>query len=39
LLTLNKDGDETDVVKKMKHIVPEFKSKNSRFEQLDSMVQ
>ncbi|MHC2990338.1 polysaccharide biosynthesis protein [Pontibacter sp. HJ8] len=39
LLTLNKDGDETDVVKKMKHIVPEFKSKNSRFEELDSMVQ
>jgi FlaA1/EpsC-like NDP-sugar epimerase len=39
LLTLNKEGDETDVVKKMKHIVPEFKSKNSRFEELDSMVQ
>jgi FlaA1/EpsC-like NDP-sugar epimerase len=39
LLSLNKDGDENDVVKKMKAIVPEFKSKNSRFEQLDSMMQ
>ncbi|WP_018479658.1 polysaccharide biosynthesis protein [Pontibacter roseus] len=39
LLTLNKDGDETDVVRKMKNIVPEFKSKNSRFEELDSMLQ
>ncbi|WP_299702382.1 nucleoside-diphosphate sugar epimerase/dehydratase [uncultured Pontibacter sp.] len=39
LIALNKEGDETDVVKKMKVIVPEFKSKNSRFEELDSMVQ
>lgn len=39
LLLLNKECDENDVVKKMKFIVPEFKSKNSRFEELDSMVQ
>ncbi|SIT93802.1 polysaccharide biosynthesis protein [Pontibacter indicus] len=39
LLNLNKDGDELDTVKQMKRIVPEFKSKNSRFEELDSMVQ
>jgi FlaA1/EpsC-like NDP-sugar epimerase len=39
LIALNKEGDETDVVKKMKVIVPEFKSKNSRFEKLDSMMQ
>ncbi|MBX0333257.1 polysaccharide biosynthesis protein [Pontibacter sp. HSC-14F20] len=39
LLNLNKDGDELDTVRQMKKIVPEFKSKNSRFEELDSMVQ
>ncbi|MBF8962550.1 polysaccharide biosynthesis protein [Pontibacter sp. FD36] len=39
LLNLNKEGDELDTVKQMKKIVPEFKSKNSRFEELDSMVQ
>ncbi|WP_242927528.1 polysaccharide biosynthesis protein [Pontibacter vulgaris] len=36
LISLNKHGDDTKVVRKMKDIVPEFISKNSRFEKLDS---
>ncbi|WP_460879717.1 polysaccharide biosynthesis protein [Pontibacter rugosus] len=35
LLKLNKNKDELQVVKKMKQIVPEYISKNSRFEELD----
>jgi FlaA1/EpsC-like NDP-sugar epimerase len=36
LLALNKNGDEIAVVNKMKEMVPEFISKNSKFEHLDS---
>lgn len=36
LIELGLNNKEMDVVRQMKHIVPEFKSKNSRFEQLDS---
>lgn len=36
LILLNKKGDEMAVVNKMKEIVPEFISKNSIFENLDS---
>jgi FlaA1/EpsC-like NDP-sugar epimerase len=36
LILLNKSGDEMAVVNKMKEIVPEFISKNSKFEHLDS---
>ncbi|WP_224999053.1 nucleoside-diphosphate sugar epimerase/dehydratase [Cesiribacter sp. SM1] len=35
LLSLNSDGDDLKVVAKMKQIVPEFISKNSRFQRLD----
>lgn len=36
LLSLNqKNGDEYEVVRKMKDIVPEFLSKNSKYEELD----
>lgn len=35
LLRLNKDKEELKVVKKMKEIVPEYISNNSRFEKLD----
>ncbi|MFD3003679.1 polysaccharide biosynthesis protein [Pontibacter toksunensis] len=38
LLKLNKDKEELKVVKKMKQIVPEYISNNSRFEQLDMQV-
>ena len=38
LLRLNKDKEEFNVVKKMKQIVPEYISNNSRFEQLDMQV-
>lgn len=38
LIGLNKHADETKVVSKMKMMVPEFISKNSRFETLDSVV-
>jgi FlaA1/EpsC-like NDP-sugar epimerase len=34
-LIIMSPGDEFELVKKMKTIVPEFKSQNSRFEQLD----
>lgn len=36
LISLNKQGDEMATVGKMKDIVPEFLSKNSKFEHLDS---
>ncbi|AKD05426.1 polysaccharide biosynthesis protein [Pontibacter korlensis] len=35
LMQLNKTKDELQVVRKMKQIVPEYISKNSRFEELD----
>ncbi|MEG0950106.1 MAG: nucleoside-diphosphate sugar epimerase/dehydratase [Bacteroidales bacterium] len=35
LITLALDGDDMEVVRQMKRIVPEFKSRNSRFEELD----
>ena len=35
-LTSLSAGDEFELVKKMKVIIPEFKSQNSRFEQLDA---
>ncbi|WP_235925622.1 polysaccharide biosynthesis protein [Pontibacter burrus] len=37
LLSLCKNGDELLAVRKMKAIVPEFLSKNSRFEELDAV--
>jgi FlaA1/EpsC-like NDP-sugar epimerase len=37
LLTLNKQSSDFDVVRKMKEIVPEFKSKNSKYEELDAV--
>lgn len=37
LLALCKNGDELQAVKKMKVIVPEFLSKNSKFEELDTV--
>ena len=37
LLTLNKESTDLDVVRKMKEIVPEFKSKNSKYEELDTV--
>ncbi|TWR27995.1 polysaccharide biosynthesis protein [Mucilaginibacter achroorhodeus] len=36
LISLNKQGDEMATVGKMKDIVPEFLSKNSKFEHLDN---
>ncbi|RFZ95367.1 polysaccharide biosynthesis protein [Mucilaginibacter conchicola] len=36
LILLNKQGDEMATVSKMKDIVPEFLSKNSKFEHLDN---
>ncbi|WP_248634873.1 polysaccharide biosynthesis protein [Pontibacter actiniarum] len=38
LMKLNKTKDELQVVRKMKQIVPEYISKNSRFEELDFQV-
>ncbi len=38
LLKLNKNKEELKVVKKMKQIVPEYISNNSRFEQLDMQI-
>lgn len=35
LITLQKDHDNMSIVKKMKEIVPEFKSQNSVYEELD----
>ena len=37
LLTLQKESTDIEVVRKMKAIVPEFKSKNSRYEALDAV--
>lgn len=37
LITLNKEGNDMQVVRQMKKIVPEFKSKNSKYEVLDSV--
>ncbi|MDQ3073629.1 MAG: polysaccharide biosynthesis protein, partial [Bacteroidota bacterium] len=37
LLTLNKESTDLAVVRKMKEIVPEFKSKNSIYEELDAV--
>jgi FlaA1/EpsC-like NDP-sugar epimerase len=39
LLTLSKESEELAAVKKMKGMVPEFLSKNSRFEQLDTVTE
>ncbi|WP_162425994.1 polysaccharide biosynthesis protein [Pontibacter pudoricolor] len=39
LLTLSKESEELAAVKKMKVMVPEFLSKNSRFEQLDTVTE
>ncbi|TPE39992.1 nucleoside-diphosphate sugar epimerase/dehydratase [Pontibacter mangrovi] len=38
LVQLNKTKDELQVVRKMKQIVPEYISKNSRFEELDLQI-
>src|SRR5690606_1232674 len=38
LLEINDSGNCIDVVRKMKEIVPEFKSKNSIYNQLDEVV-
>lgn len=35
LLTLNNLNNDLDMVKKMKEIIPDYKSKNSRYEQID----
>ncbi|WP_316811948.1 nucleoside-diphosphate sugar epimerase/dehydratase [Pedobacter heparinus] len=35
LLTLNSLNNDFDMVKKMKEIIPDYKSKNSRYEQID----
>ena len=39
LLELSKGLDDMAIVRKMKEIVPEFKSHNSRYEELDSQVE
>ena len=39
LLKINKTQDQERIVKKMKEIVPEFKSKNSVYEKLDTVQQ
>jgi FlaA1/EpsC-like NDP-sugar epimerase len=38
LLEINMYGSETDLVRKMKEIVPEYRSNNSRFEELDKIL-
>lgn len=35
LIAISKEYDDMATVKKMKEIVPEFKSNNSKYEQLD----
>lgn len=35
LIALNKENDDFEVVRKMKEIVPEFKSQNSKYEDID----
>jgi len=39
LLEINMYGSELDLVRKMKEIVPEYRSNNSRFEELDKVLQ
>ncbi|WP_256010075.1 polysaccharide biosynthesis protein [Desertivirga xinjiangensis] len=39
LLSLNEAGNEVEVVRKMKEIIPEYRSNNSRFEELDSVAE
>ena len=39
LLEISEHASETEVVRKMKEIVPEYKSNNSRFEVLDNAVE
>jgi FlaA1/EpsC-like NDP-sugar epimerase len=39
LLGLNEYGNEIEIVRKMKEIVPEFKSNNSKFEELDNILE
>lgn len=39
LLHLNESGNEIEVVRKMKEIIPEYRSNNSRFEELDSVAE
>jgi len=39
LLEINMYGTELDLVRKMKEIVPEYRSNNSRFEELDKIYQ
>ncbi|MEJ6981347.1 nucleoside-diphosphate sugar epimerase/dehydratase [Pedobacter sp. P351] len=39
LINLNNCADEIEVVSKMKEIIPEFKSNNSRFSELDLILQ
>ena len=38
LIALNKNHDDFEMVKRMKEIVPEFKSNNSKYEELDNYV-
>ncbi len=38
LIALNQENNELEVVRKMKAIVPEYKSKNSRYEDIDVML-
>ncbi|WP_242689123.1 nucleoside-diphosphate sugar epimerase/dehydratase [Pedobacter sp. SYSU D00535] len=39
LLKLNESGDEFKIVAKIKEIIPEYKSNNSRFKELDQQLQ
>ncbi len=39
LLGLNEYGNEIEIVRKMKEIIPEFKSNNSKFEELDNILE
>jgi FlaA1/EpsC-like NDP-sugar epimerase len=38
LITLHKNNDDREIVKKMKEIVPEYRSNNSKYEELDPAV-
>jgi FlaA1/EpsC-like NDP-sugar epimerase len=38
LIILNNDGNDLNMVKKMKEIIPDYISNNSRFEELDLLV-
>jgi FlaA1/EpsC-like NDP-sugar epimerase len=37
LINISRHGDDYELVKKMKELVPDFKSNNSRYEELDQM--